>query len=177
MNKEEVIARVMKRAKDNYRIGLNCAESVFGAVLMEQDWGLSQEVLCVATGFGGGGGLFGGTCGSLNGAIAAVGLAYGRRTPPEGTLEEKINQLYGKPGLYRVFNRLANEFQSRFGSTLCRDVTEPWQDDWYAKDRHRRCIETITGMAGLAAEMVFPPDLEYWGSQPFRNIVRRDLKQ
>gem|GEM_PF-75556 len=172
MSKEEIIARVRQRAKDNFKQGLNCAESVFTAVLMEQDWGLPPETMCVVSGFGSGGGLFGGTCGSLNGALAAVGLAYGRRTPPAGPVEEKKAQLYGKPGLYRIFNRVSNEFKHRFGTTLCRDITQPWHQDWFCKDRLRKCLQTVTGMAEVAAEMVFPVDLEFWGSQPFGENIK-----
>ncbi len=174
MTKEDIIARVKQRAKDNFKMGMNCAESVFSAVLAEQDWGLPPETMCVVTGFGSGGGLFGGTCGSLNGAIAAVGLAYGRRTPPAGSIDEKKAQLYGKPGLYRIFNRVSNEFQRRFGTTLCREITRPWHGDWFCKDRLRKCLETVTTMAEVAAGMVFPQDLELWGSQPFGENIKGD---
>jgi ADP-ribosylglycohydrolase len=38
--------------------------------------------MCVMTGFGGGGGHFGDTCGALVGAMAALGAVYGRREVP-----------------------------------------------------------------------------------------------
>ena len=79
MTPEEVIAQVKKRAKNNFRTGLNCAESVFEAVMAYVDTGLPRETLCLMTGFGGGGGLFGDTCGALVGAMAALGAVYGRR--------------------------------------------------------------------------------------------------
>ncbi|MGB8993539.1 MAG: C-GCAxxG-C-C family (seleno)protein, partial [Desulfobaccales bacterium] len=68
---EEVIAKIKKRAKANFRTGLNCAESVFEAVIAHVDVGLPHATMCVMTGFGGGGGLFGDTCGALVGAMAA----------------------------------------------------------------------------------------------------------
>jgi 4'-phosphopantetheinyl transferase EntD len=36
MTPEELVARVKKRAKQNFKTGLNCAESVLEAVLPEQ---------------------------------------------------------------------------------------------------------------------------------------------
>ena len=79
---EEVIAQVKERAKNNFRTGLNCAESVFEAVMSQVDTGLPQETMCLMTGFGGGGGHFGDTCGALAGAMAALGAVYGRREVP-----------------------------------------------------------------------------------------------
>ena len=79
MTPEEVIAKVKARAKANFKTGMNCAECVFEAVLSQIDTGLPHEIMCVMTGFGGGGGLFGDTCGALVGAMAALGAVYGRR--------------------------------------------------------------------------------------------------
>ena len=108
---EEVIAHVKKRAKNNFKTGLNCAESVFEAVMSHIDAGLPRETMCIMTGFGGGGGLFGDTCGALVGAMAALGAVYGRREVPTNAKAAR-EELYGDPGLYRLFNRLPNEFKA-----------------------------------------------------------------
>jgi hypothetical protein len=102
----------------------------------------------------------------LNGAIAALGLVYGRRQPPSGTPEEKKAQLYGNPGIYRIFNRLSNVFQEQYGTTLCRDITKPWHGEWFTRDRLKTCLGTVAFMAEKAAEMVIPADMERWGSHP-----------
>jgi C_GCAxxG_C_C family probable redox protein len=170
----EKIERVKKQAVANFKSGLNCAESVFLALHGELDTDLPAACMCLVTGFGSGGGLFGGTCGSINGAIAAVGLVYGRRQPPSGSGEEKKAQLYGNPGLYRLYNRLANAFQAQFGTTLCRDITRPWHGDWFARERLKTCLKTVAFMAETAAVMVFPADLEYWGAQPWgQNLLEK----
>jgi C_GCAxxG_C_C family probable redox protein len=161
---DEIIARVKQRAVDNFKSGLNCAESVFMAIQAELDTDLPPEVMCMVTGFGSGGGLYGGTCGSLNGAIVALGLVYGRRQPPDGTPEENKAQLYGKPGIYRIFNRLSNVFHDKFGTTQCREITKPWHGEWFTRDRFKMCLKTVAFMAEKAAEMVFPADRERWGS-------------
>lgn len=171
MERDEIIARVKQRAVDNFKSGLNCAESVFTAILAEVDTDLPPEVMCLVTGFGSGGGLYGGTCGSLNGAIVALGLVYGRRQPPSGTPEEKKAQLYGNPGIYRVFNRLSNVFQQEFGTTQCRDITRPWHGQWFTRDRLKACLKTVAFMAEQAADLVFPADLEKWGSQPLGDNI------
>ncbi len=130
------------------------------------DTGLPHEVMCVMTGFGGGGGLFGDTCGALVGAIGALGAVYGRRDlPPDGKTGR--TELDGTPGLYRLFNRLPNEFQQRFGSTQCRRLTAPWRQTWLCKDHLLFCRNLVVEMAGTAAAMAVPKDLERWGSEPF----------
>jgi C_GCAxxG_C_C family probable redox protein len=174
---DEIISRVKQRAVDNFKSGLNCAESVFSAIQAELDTNLPQEVMCMVTGFGSGGGLYGGTCGSLNGAMVALGMVYGRRQPPSGTSEEKKAQLYGNPGIYRIFNRLSNIFQDKFGTTQCWEITKPWHGDWFTRDRFKTCLKTVAFMAEKAAEMVFPADPEHWGSQPLgRNLLDEKTK-
>lgn len=118
------------------------------------------------TGFGGGGGLFGDTCGALVGAMAALGAVYGRREIPTDFKAAK-EELYGNPGFYRLFNRLPNEFKKRFGSTQCRLLTAQWRKNWLCRDHALFCRSLIVEMAGLAAQMAFPKDLARWGSLPF----------
>jgi C_GCAxxG_C_C family probable redox protein len=166
MTPEEVIAKVKKRAKANFRTGLNCAESVFEAVIAHVEVGLPHATMCVMTGFGGGGGHFGDTCGALVGAMAALGAVYGRREVPADA-RAATEELYGEPGLYRLFNRLPNEFQQRFGSTQCRLLTSQWRKTWLCKDHLQFCRHLTIEAAGLAAEMAFPRDLARWGSLPF----------
>ena len=166
MTPEEVIAKVKARAKANFRTGLNCAESVFEAVLSQIDTGLPHETMCVMTGFGGGGGHFGDTCGALVGAMAALGAVYGRREVPTDAKAAR-EELHGTPGLYRLFNRLPNEFTQRFGSTQCRVLTSQWVQTWLCKDHLLFCRNLVIEAAGLAAEMAAPKDLARWGSLPF----------
>jgi C_GCAxxG_C_C family probable redox protein len=163
---EEMIAKVKAQAKANFRAGLNCAESVFLAVISVVDTGLPLESMCLMTGFGGGGGHFGDTCGALSGALAALGAVYGRREIPSDPKTGR-EQMHGEPGLYRLFNRLPNEFQRRFGSTQCRVLTAPWVQTWLCKEHLSFCRNLTIEAAGLAAEMAVPRDLARWGSLPF----------
>jgi len=166
MSSEEIIAQVKKRAKNNFRTGLNCAECVIEALLTHVDTGLPHETMCLMTGFGGGGGLFGDTCGALVGAMAALGAVYGRRAVPTDAKAAR-EELHGTPGLYRLFNRLPNEFTQRFGSTQCRLLTSQWRQTWHCKEHLQFCRNLVIEAAGLAAEMAAPKDLARWGSLPF----------
>lgn len=170
MQPEEVIQQVKDKARNNFKTGMNCAECVFEAVISQIDTGLPHETMCVMTGFGGGGGLFGDTCGALVGAMAALGAVYGRRDIPTDFKAAK-EELYGTPGLYRLFNRLPNEFKQRFGSTQCRLLTSQWRKTWLCKDHALFCRNLIIEAAGLAAEMAVPKDLSLWGAAEFRENV------
>jgi C_GCAxxG_C_C family probable redox protein len=171
---EDIAARVKERARSNFKTGLNCAECVFEAVLSQIDTGLPIETMCVMTGFGAGGGLFGDACGSLVGAMAALGAVYGRRQVP-GDYKTGKEELYGNPGLYRLFNRLPNEFQKRFGSTQCRDLCQQWRQNWHCRERALFCRELMVEMAALAAQMAVPKDLAHWGSQPLQENVEGEV--
>lgn len=173
---EEVIARIREKARRNLRNGLNSAECVFEAVISHVDTGLPPETMCVVTGFESGGGLFGDTCGALAGAIAALGTVYGGREKPT-SLKAAREELYGNPGLYRLFNRLPNEFKKRFGSTQCRLLTAQWRKNWLCRDHIQFCRHLITEMAGMAAEMAVPRDLARWGSAPFGEHVGAEGNQ
>jgi C_GCAxxG_C_C family probable redox protein len=170
MTPEEVIAKVKARAKSNFKTGMNCAECVLEAVLSNIATGISPQTMCLMSGFGGGVGLFGDTCGSLVGAIAALGAVYGRREVP-ANFKVATAELYGNPGLYRLFNRLPNEFKKRFGSTQCRLLTSQWRKTWLCRDHLRFCRNLTIESAGLAAEMAVTKDLARWGSEPFGDNV------
>ena len=80
MNKEEFINQAKENARQNFREGLNCAESVVEAVIRTgiiKDF--PPEVVALSTGFGGGIGQYGATCGALIGATIAVGCMHGRK--------------------------------------------------------------------------------------------------
>jgi C_GCAxxG_C_C family probable redox protein len=166
MQRQEVVERVRQKAKNLFKTGLNCAECVLTAVLSEVETGLPLESMCLMTGFGGGMGHFGDTCGALSGAMAALGAVYGRRQIPASPKESR-EQMHGTPGLYKLFNRPPYEFQQRFGSTQCRVLTASWQQNWLCKEHLSFCRHLVITMAGLAAEMAFPKDLDRWGSMPF----------
>ncbi|MCX7990506.1 MAG: C-GCAxxG-C-C family protein [Proteobacteria bacterium] len=158
MEKQKLVEAIKQRARKNFSLGYNCSECVFESVLHYIDTGLPKEVLKVATGFGGGVGLFGDTCGALTGAVLSVSAVYGRSKLPEGEGKEAMKlsaaELYGKPGLYRIFNQIPNRLKQKYGETLCRKITINWQENWLCREHALHCREIITDAAGIAADLI-----------------------
>ena len=160
MDVKDKVAMVKDRARKNFSKGFNCSECIMEAVLECVDTGLPKETLKVASGFGGGVGLFGDTCGAVTGAIMAVGAVHGRCELPEGEDRKEVarnatRQLYGNPGLYRLFNQIPNMVKDKYGKTLCREICEHWKDQWLCRDHALHCREIITDIAELAAELIY----------------------
>ncbi len=175
MNQAEKIVSIKERARKNFSKGFNCAECVFEAVLEHVETNLPKEVLKVATGFGGGVGLFGDTCGAISGAVLAVSAVHGRSQLPENddrkaAMQAASQQLYGKPGLYRIFNQIPNKVKEKYGHTLCRDIAAQWQDQWLCRDHALHCREIITDAAELAAMLIYG-NHEEMALQPFGSNV------
>jgi C_GCAxxG_C_C family probable redox protein len=159
MTREETIEEIRQQARKNFSLGYNCAECVTEAVFSSVDTGLPQDARKMATGFGGGIGLYGDTCGALAGAVMAVSAVHGRVSLPEGSDKKEVavkskQQLYGKPGLYRLFNQIPNRMREKYGDTLCRELTKKWQSDWLCREHALHCREIITDIAGIAAELI-----------------------
>jgi C_GCAxxG_C_C family probable redox protein len=177
MTKEEKIEEIRQRARKNFSLGYNCAECVTEAVFSLVDTGLPVEVKKCPTGFGGGIGLFGDTCGALAGAVMAVSAVHGRASLPEGGDPKEVAmkskaQFYGKPGVYRIFNQVPNRFKAKHGKTQCRELTVLWQDSWLCKDHALFCRELITDAAGIAADLVLSDKSEL-AMKPFGENVEK----
>ncbi len=159
-----------QRARKNFSLGYNCSEAVFEALLAEFGLDLPPDALRLATGFGGGVGLYGDTCGAVTGAMLAVSAVHGRRALPEGDGREVAlksrEQFYGRPGLYRIFNQLPNGVAEKYGSIVCRELTGKWQSDWLCREHALSCREVITDAAGIAAELVLT-ETEELANRPF----------
>ncbi|HOD34926.1 MAG TPA: C-GCAxxG-C-C family protein [Syntrophales bacterium] len=177
MTKAEKIEAIKSRARKNFSLGYNCAECVAEAVLSLVETGLPVEAKKMATGFGGGVGLYGDTCGAITGAIIAVGAVHGRAKLPEdadpkAAAKKAGQELYGKPGLYRLFNQIPNKFFEKYGYTCCRDLTTKWHDSWLCRDHALYCREIITDAAAIAAELIMT-DRDEAASKPFGKNVEK----
>lgn len=172
---EEIINQVKDRARKNFSKGFNCAEAVLESILETIDTGLSKETLKLATGFGGGIGLFGDTCGAVTGAVMAVGAIHGRSTLPldedrKAASQKAAQELYGNPGLYRLFNQIPNQVKATFGHTLCREITAPWKENWLCREHALHCRDIIIDAAGMAARLILEDKTKIC-SQPFGENV------
>jgi C_GCAxxG_C_C family probable redox protein len=175
LERDQIIIQIRDRARKNFSKGYNCAECILEAVLAHIDTGLPKEALKVATGFGGGVGLYGDTCGAITGGVLAVGAVHGRSELPEGedpkdVAKKASKQLYGNPGLYRLFNQIPNMVEDKYGNTLCRKICDQWKDQWLCRDHALNCREIITDVAEFAAKLI-TSGKEDVASKPFgRNV-------
>ena len=85
-------------------------------------------------------------------------------------LKKSKEQLYGKPGLYRLFNQIPNRIKEKYGETLCKNVTSKWQTAWLCREHALYCREIITDAAEIAAELIFS-DTDEAAAQPFGTNV------
>lgn len=105
------------RAVGLFDSGFNCAESVLLVLhdrLSKRERSRASVVPCVATGFGGGIGRRGSTCGALSGVVCAIGLAVEHNQAVDW---EK------KYVVYELVSQMVTDFERKFGSSLCRDLT------------------------------------------------------
>lgn len=101
-----------KKAQQQFGAGLNCSQSII-AQYAEQ-YQLDVATACkLATGFGGGMGRMGNTCGALTGAYLVLGLEYGSDSASQ---KDKKDQTYEK------IQTFTEKFQQKNGACNCRDL-------------------------------------------------------
>jgi C_GCAxxG_C_C family probable redox protein len=94
--------------------GFSCSQAILSTYSTE--FGLDHEkALKIATGFGGGIGRLGGTCGAVTGAIMVIGLKYGRA---------KIEDMGSKEKTYELVRGFVDSFKSINGSTICNKLLD-----------------------------------------------------
>ncbi len=128
-------------AMENFMKGYNCSQSVVLAFadLLPID---KENLLKISSPFGGGMGRLREVCGSVSGMFIVAGLLYGYDGPETGAV---------KAELYSKIQALAERFEEKNGSIVCREllgltqkhdspVPTPRTADFYTK---RPCKELI----------------------------------
>ena len=69
--------------------------------------------LKISAAFGGGMGRMGETCGAVTGALLVIGLKHGKTSAEDEEAKERT---------YRLVQELVDQFKSRNGSIVCRDL-------------------------------------------------------
>ena len=111
MNQEEIEMRAGK-AKDLFKQGYNCAQSVVASCC--DLYGVSEdEALRMSAGFGGGIGRMRLTCGAACGMFMLAGLENGSTT---------AHDQQGKMRNYELVRTLASRYQETFGSITCSEL-------------------------------------------------------
>ena len=141
MTQQEIEQRIQK-AKDLFKQGFNCSQSVFAACA--DLYGIEDEALAlrISASFGGGIGRMRQTCGAACGMFLLAGLQNGSATPhdPEGKMQN-----------YALVQQLAEQFKEENGSLICAELLgiapkpqdpmpEARTDAYY---KTRPCIEMI----------------------------------
>lgn len=131
--------------------GLNCAQAVLS--VFAADFELDPDTARrVSQGFGAGIGRSDEICGSLSGAIMAIGLRYGGITGDNTAAKEKT---------YAVVHEFIEEFKTLHGSVACTDLigfnlSDP-QQYTEAKMRHvatERCPTFIRDAVTLVERVI-----------------------
>ena len=103
-----------EKAVENFRSGYNCAQSVFLA--FAEDFGFDKETaLKLSSSFGGGMGRLREVCGAVSAMFAIAGLKKGYTTPNN----DDIKAMH-----YELIQSLAEDFKSKFGTIICRELLE-----------------------------------------------------
>ena len=131
--------------------GFNCSQAVFSAYA--EDFGLDQETtLKIAGPFGGGMGRMAETCGTVTGALMALGLKYGATNGEDKETKERT---------YALAREFVERFKARNGAATCRalleyDISTPegYQTVQDQKLTKLRCPKFVSDAAEIAEEMI-----------------------
>ena len=140
------------RAEKLFLSGYNCAQAVLCA--FEDVTGMDSETAArAASSFGAGMGMLREVCGTVSGALLALGLACGYSDPADRE---------GKKEQYRLVQEFAARFREQNGSIICRELLqgagvvpgkEPGErtKQYYAK---RPCSELARESAAILDEIL-----------------------
>ena len=141
-NHEELMELAEEIGRGYFKQGLNCAECVLRTFMDIYKVDVPDEVICMATGFGGGMGHTKNTCGAITGAVLALGLLKGRRNPfgPKEEMGDRIKNLQGE--IYPVFAEMIGEIEGKYGTLICKEMSKQF-DEFDSKPRMRNCMEIV----------------------------------
>ena len=148
---EEKMTMADELSKGYFRQGLNCTECVLRTFMDMSETNLPEEVICMATGFGGGMGHTKNTCGAITGAVLALGTLKGRRDPfgPKEEMMDRINHLQND--IYPLFGEMIEEIEAKYGTLICKEMSQPF-GDFESKPRKKNCMEIISYCAQLTTK-------------------------
>ena len=120
--------------------GFNCAESIFLTFRAIAVPDMNEDMVRLATPFGGGLGRSGCVCGALSGAIMILGAVKGRTSADVPRKQS-----------YELSNDYHNRFSEKFGATCCRKLVK---DEFGSKEQAAKCYKIITESAGLLMDFL-----------------------
>ena len=136
-------------AKENMSRGYNCAESVFEALIRSGAVDVPPETVAYATGFGGGGGSSGMTCGALSSAILVNNIVHGRKDP-----SLMIDRSVLKKEYYPRYNKIVSEFVKENSSGLCHELIGRYEEGYQDDNARAGCIRACETAAQIAVDYI-----------------------
>ena len=139
-------------ARQLFLAGYNCSQAVFCAFCDET--GLSvEDAAKLSSSFGGGMGRLREVCGTVSGALLALGMLRGYSDPQDPA---------AKAAHYRLVQEYARRFRERNGSIVCRELLkdlpvstggapEPRTPAFYVR---RPCLRLVGEAAAILDEML-----------------------
>ena len=141
--------QIARKSREIYLVdGFCCSESVLLAIAESK--GIQSEWFpCIATGFCGGVSHTSGMCGSLIGAIMAIGLLTGRKKPSDPRIET-----------FTMVQQLLQEFRERFGTANCTELlgcdlsTPEGLEYMRANNLRMRCADFVEVATEITARLL-----------------------
>lgn len=145
------MGKTAETAEKRFLEGFSCAQAVFSAFAEAEGMEL-ETALKTASSFGAGMARMGDTCGALTGGMMVLGLKYGRTAADDTDAKEKN---------YRLVHEFVEEFDKRFGHSLCRDLlgfdpgspeaSQKFKDD---PELERRCAGFVREASELLERII-----------------------
>jgi C_GCAxxG_C_C family probable redox protein len=141
----------IEEALSNFGNDFNCAQSVFG--VFAPHYGLDvDKALKISSGFGGGMGRSGRTCGAVTGAYMVIGLKNGMGISKDKEAKDKT---------YQIINEFSNHFQKKYGSMMCKeilgcDITTPEGRAYFNQNEllEKKCFQCVKSAVEILEEIL-----------------------
>ena len=125
--------KIRESAEECMRNGdFACSETVMKVIRDEFAPHISDDVIAMASGFPGGIGGSGCTCGAVSGAVMALGMFFGRKKPKDPQAET----------IQKLSKELHDWFTKEHKQVCCRFLTRGME---HGSEEHMRHCETLTG--------------------------------
>jgi len=140
-----------EEALSNFKDNFNCAQSVFG--VFAPHYGLDRDkAMKISSGFGGGMGRSGRTCGAVTGAYMVIGLKNGMGISKDTEAKDKT---------YKIISEFSKLFQEKNESMMCKeilgcDITTPEGIAYFTHNEllEKKCFQCVKSAAEILEEIL-----------------------
>lgn len=134
----------IKKEAESYFVkgDYSCSESVLKTLINNFDLGVDEQFVRVASGFSGGMGGSGCTCGTISGAVIAIGLLFGRSEAKDPAIN-KAKELSKK---------IHDIFKNEHKAACCRALTRGLQPG--TKERFKQCYSFVGEVAFETSKII-----------------------